>query len=270
MGVADALHRGTEGWIAGIRLAVLSARTTEGLAGLVAEAGPSSYVMGYFFDEVLSTLPPELTSALLSVSTLDRFCPQLLDAIWRVEGNGSSLEELCLDPTLTGRDFLDWAEGEHLFLIPLEEEGRWFRLHRLFRSLLAEELNRRCGDESREILRRRAEAWIRDHGLMDEGSPSCHTRSTLSASDRVGLTPRETEILGLVAQGKSNKRVARDLSVSVETVKKHVYNSFRKLDVENRLKAVEKARALGILKTWPFPSHPSRSAIRGSPVLPLR
>jgi len=255
--VADALHRGTEGWIAGIRLAVLSARTAEGLAGLVAETGPSSYVMGYLFDEVLSTLPPNLAPALLSVSTTGRFCAELLDAMWRAEGSGSTVEGLSLDPHLTGRDFLDWAEGEHLFLIRLDEEGRWFRLHHLFKALLAEELNRCCGEESRGILRRRTDAWFREHGLMDEGAPGHDTRRVPSASDPVGLTLRETEILALVARGKSNKRVARDLSISVETVKKHVYNSFRKLDVRNRVKAIEKARALGILGTWCSPSHPS-------------
>jgi ATP/maltotriose-dependent transcriptional regulator MalT len=212
--------------------------------------------MGYLFDEVLSTLPPNLAPALLSVSTLDRFCPELLDAMWRVEGDGSTLEELCLNPSLTGRDFLEWAEGEHLFLIPLDEGGRWFRLHHLFKALLAEELTMRSGEESRGILRRRAEAWFREQGLMDRGAPGHDTRRLPSSSDPLGLTLRETEILALVARGKSNKRVARDLSLSVETVKKHIYNSFRKLDVNNRVKAVEKARTLGILEPWYSPSSP--------------
>lgn len=254
--VADALHGGTEGWIAGIRLAVLSARTAESLAGLVAEAGPSSYVTGYLFDEVLSALPADLAPALLSVSTLDRFCPELLDAMWQVEGSDSALEELSLDPQLTGRDFLNWAEGEHLFLIRLDEEGRWFRLHHLVKALLAEELTRRCSEESRGVLRRRADTWFREQGLMNGGAPGQDTRHVPSSSDPVGLTLRETEILALVARGKSNKRVARDLSISVETVKKHVYNVFRKLDVNNRVKAVEKARALGILEPWYSPSPP--------------
>jgi len=57
------------------------------------------------------------------------------------------------------------------------------------------------------------------------------------------LTLRESEILGLVAQGMSNKELAVRLRLSVATVKNHLYNAFRKLRVKRRLEALAKLRA---------------------------
>lgn len=61
------------------------------------------------------------------------------------------------------------------------------------------------------------------------------------------LTHRELEILGLVAKGASNREVARDLWLSDQTVKFHLANTYRKLCVSKRAKAVERARELGLL-----------------------
>ncbi|MGI6574726.1 MAG: response regulator [bacterium] len=51
------------------------------------------------------------------------------------------------------------------------------------------------------------------------------------------LTQREFEVLELIAQGYSNQRIAQDLTISEKTVKNHVTNIFRKLDVEDRTQA---------------------------------
>jgi DNA-binding NarL/FixJ family response regulator len=57
------------------------------------------------------------------------------------------------------------------------------------------------------------------------------------------LSPRETAILELIAQGHSNKTIARILGISPETVKTHVKNLFVKLGVEKRAQAVARAFA---------------------------
>jgi DNA-binding NarL/FixJ family response regulator len=54
----------------------------------------------------------------------------------------------------------------------------------------------------------------------------------------LGLTPRQNEVLGLLLQGKPNKLIARDLSLSVETVKDHVAAVLRALKVSSRTQAV--------------------------------
>jgi DNA-binding NarL/FixJ family response regulator len=56
--------------------------------------------------------------------------------------------------------------------------------------------------------------------------------------ERLGLTPRQREVLGLLLQGKPNKLIARELSLSVETVKDHVAAVLRALNVTTRTQAV--------------------------------
>lgn len=61
------------------------------------------------------------------------------------------------------------------------------------------------------------------------------------------LSSRELEVLALVSQGYKNDSIADKLFVSVDTVKKHLYNAYQKLYVNNRISAVRKARELGLI-----------------------
>jgi LuxR family transcriptional regulator, maltose regulon positive regulatory protein len=63
------------------------------------------------------------------------------------------------------------------------------------------------------------------------------------------LSPRERNILQLIAEGQSNKEIARTLGVAPETVKSHVKNIFVKLDVERRAQAVARAQSLGVVRS---------------------
>lgn len=62
------------------------------------------------------------------------------------------------------------------------------------------------------------------------------------------LTNRELDTLELLGKRLSNREIARELSVSVETVKTHLQNIFQKLDVANRREAIDKAGQLGLLE----------------------
>ena len=64
----------------------------------------------------------------------------------------------------------------------------------------------------------------------------------------VGLTPREIDVLALLAEGASNKAIARKLAISVHTVKFHVASLFDKLDADGRTGAVAQAARLGAIK----------------------
>jgi two-component system nitrate/nitrite response regulator NarL len=63
----------------------------------------------------------------------------------------------------------------------------------------------------------------------------------------VKLTPREVEIINQIAEGLSNKAIAQQLSIETQTVKNHVHNILDKLQLHNRLQAVEYAREKKLL-----------------------
>jgi len=63
----------------------------------------------------------------------------------------------------------------------------------------------------------------------------------------VGLTPREHEILALIAQGLSNREIGEKLFVSENTVKTHSSRLFEKMQVNRRVQAVQKGKDLGLI-----------------------
>ncbi len=63
------------------------------------------------------------------------------------------------------------------------------------------------------------------------------------------LSAREGDILKLIAEGRSNKEIARNLAITPETVKSHVKHIFIKLNVEKRAQAVSRAQMLGLAGT---------------------
>lgn len=66
--------------------------------------------------------------------------------------------------------------------------------------------------------------------------------------DAIKLTPREVEIINKIAEGLSNKEIAQRLSVEVQTIKNHIHNILDKLQLHNRLEAVQYARERNLLK----------------------
>ncbi|GAP15715.1 ATP-dependent transcriptional regulator [Longilinea arvoryzae] len=71
--------------------------------------------------------------------------------------------------------------------------------------------------------------------------------STLEEPQTAFLSPRETEVLILVSEGKSNREISAQLYLALNTVKRHAYNIYAKLDVNNRTQAVSRARQLGLI-----------------------
>jgi LuxR family transcriptional regulator, maltose regulon positive regulatory protein len=61
------------------------------------------------------------------------------------------------------------------------------------------------------------------------------------------LTSRELEVLTMLAAGKSNQAIARQLVVTLDTIKKHVSHVLAKLGAANRTEAVARARELGLI-----------------------
>lgn len=84
--------------------------------------------------------------------------------------------------------------------------------------------------------------------LADVGSTAINgTPGNLARGDAANLTPRQRDVLQLLAQGQTNKQIARHCDLAEATVKMHVTAIFRALDVSNRTQAVIAAEQLGLL-----------------------
>lgn len=161
--VVAALGDRTEGWAAGLHLAALSLQGRGDVARFVAEfSGSHRFVLDYLTEEVLERLPAELRTFLLETSVLDRLCGPLCDA---VVGRPD------------GQQLLEAVERASLFLIPLDEERRWWRYHHLFADLLRANLHAQFPGRAPE-LHRAAATWYADHGLPDDA-----VRHALAAGD---------------------------------------------------------------------------------------
>jgi DNA-binding NarL/FixJ family response regulator len=79
------------------------------------------------------------------------------------------------------------------------------------------------------------------------GESVAPTSTWRTRAESADLTEREFEIVNLIADGLSNKQIARRLSVSLYTVKNHVHNLLQKLQASDRMAAVSHLRARGWL-----------------------
>ncbi len=161
----EALEARTEGWIAGLQLAALSAqgRTVERLAQFVeAFTGSNRYVLEYLSEEVLQQQPEEIQSFLLYTSLLDRLNGPLCDAMLGKDDGQAMLKQL---------------ERANLFIVPLDDEQRWYRYHTLFAGVLRSRLQHAQPKLVPE-LHRRASAWYEQHEMLAEA-----VQHALAASD---------------------------------------------------------------------------------------
>ena len=69
---------------------------------------------------------------------------------------------------LSGTEFICWLRDDNLFLVTLDDQGQWFRLHHLFQSLLRHLLEKSVKPDEIAAVRMRASAWCAENGLLDE------------------------------------------------------------------------------------------------------
>jgi LuxR family maltose regulon positive regulatory protein len=143
----------TEGWIAGLQLAGLSIRDRADPSGFIAGLrGTHRFILSYLTEEVLHRQPPEIQDFLLQTSILQRLNGALCDA---VTGRADSVQ------------LLEQLFTANLFLIPLDDEGRWYRYHPLFADLLRDRQLVRPEGETAD-LHRRASRWYAQAGMATE------------------------------------------------------------------------------------------------------
>ncbi len=160
---AAALYQRTEGWAAGLRLAVISLSGHPDPERFVAEFSGTDRAIGeYLMAEMLERQSSEVQSMLLRTSLVDRMNGELADLLAGRSGSEQMLLEL---------------EEANAFVVSLDAQRKWFRYHQLLADFLRLELRRTLGDEVPD-LHRRAARWFADHGEVVEA-----VRHTLAAGD---------------------------------------------------------------------------------------
>ena len=149
----EALLRKTEGWPAGLYLAALSLRHAADRHAFVGRFGGSNrHVIDFLVTEVLQAHDPPVQALMLRTSVLDRLSGPLCDAVLEQQDSAAMLEAL---------------SRTNLFLVPLDDQGGWYRFHHLYARLLRVEFERREPGLA-PALHHRAYAWHRDHGTVGE------------------------------------------------------------------------------------------------------
>ncbi|MFL7837882.1 MAG: LuxR C-terminal-related transcriptional regulator [Candidatus Promineifilaceae bacterium] len=165
-----ALEKRTEGWITGLQMAALSMQGRSDTAAFIdAFTGSHHFVLDYLLEEVLSRQPQDVQDFLLQTAVLDNLNGPLCDAVCFFETPESSPgTAVCFSETrMDGQQMLEYLQQANLFIIPLDDERRWYRYHHLFADLLRQRAQRQFPDRLAE-LHGRASAWYEENGLEVE------------------------------------------------------------------------------------------------------
>jgi LuxR family maltose regulon positive regulatory protein len=146
-----ALEARTEGWVAGLQLASLSLRGHPSGADFIRSfTGSDRFVLDYLMEEVLGQQPEAVQQFLLQTAVLNQLTGPLCDAL-----TGGT----------DGQEMLESLERANLFLVPLDNERRWYRYHHLFAGLLRQQLRQTTAEGEVAALHSRAADWFEAHGM---------------------------------------------------------------------------------------------------------
>jgi LuxR family maltose regulon positive regulatory protein len=149
----NSLEARTEGWIAALQLAALSLQDRDDVSAFIASfTGDDRFVVDYLAEEVLERQPEAVRTFLLRTAILGRLTGSLCDAVTGTGGGAAMLESL---------------DRANLFVVPLDDQRRWYRYHHLFGDVLRA---RMLGEQPGQIseLHRRASDWFEANGDRPE------------------------------------------------------------------------------------------------------
>ena len=189
---AALLHQRTEGWAAGLRLAVISLAGHPDPERFVTEfSGSERTVAEYLLAEMLERQPPDVQDLLLRTCLLDRVNGELADLLTGRPGS----ERILLD-----------LEDANAFVESLDPERTWFRYHHLFADLLRLELRRTLPEEV-PALHRRAAGWFTVQGQVAEAIG--HTQAAGDWAEAARLLADHSFSLTLDGQAQTMQALLR-------------------------------------------------------------
>ena len=161
----EAIVGRSEGWPAGLRLAALSLSGSSSTDPDRLPTGRSRLLMDYFLEEVLAQTGPKIVGTLLRSSVLEEMSIPVVSAVTQI-------------PISAAAQFLEYLERNNLFVVALEGQDGWFRLHHLLRDTLRNRLDTIETPEAIAGFHRRAADWFVANGYVDQA-----IRHALAAGD---------------------------------------------------------------------------------------
>jgi LuxR family maltose regulon positive regulatory protein len=167
------LESKTEGWIAGLQMAAISIQSQKDKSHFIRTlSGTNRFILDYLIEEVLGHQPPLIQAFMLRTSILDHISADLCEYVLgdgfisQLDLHDNSLD-FELGETGFGQSLLDHLDRNNLFILPLDNERRWYRYHRLFSELLQDQLSKEHPDLVHDLHMRACE-WCERNGLLNE------------------------------------------------------------------------------------------------------
>ena len=186
---AKKLGERTEGWIAGLQMAVLSLRSSNDISQYVAQfSAQNRYITDYLLDEVLLRQPEEINQFLLATSILERFSAPLCNQVVGIQNS---------------QEIIELLERSGLFIISLDSSRTWYRYHHLFAELLQKRWMDAHSLQSEE-LHRRAFEWFAARDMLEE----CINHAFAVNDYDLVITTIERSLNIIMAEGKFRNYLA--------------------------------------------------------------
>lgn len=167
----QALIERTEGWAAGLQLVALAMQKRPDIEEFISSfTGSNRYIVDYLLEEVIEHQSEDIQTFLLYTSVLERLCaPLCASVLGNVVAQEASRQGLAQGYAFSrqSQNVLEYLERTNVFLVPLDQERRWYRYHHLF----AEAMRARLALLHPELvaeLHMRASLWYEQNGLLSE------------------------------------------------------------------------------------------------------
>ena len=183
--VQNILQR-SEGWAAGLRLwlLALNGRTDNEYALLTGPHGSQGLIRDYLLEEIIAQQPDSIQQFLYATATLERFNSSLCDALRERQDSAQIIEYLL---------------AHHVFLVPLDKQGEWYRYHHLFSDAL---LVHQAASADMRTLHARASAWFAEHSMLNEAV-------------EYALLAQQPEIAAQLVQGSAEELLLAEQNISM-------------------------------------------------------
>lgn len=158
----EKLHKQTEGWVTGLRLASLTVKSNEDPNEAFEKINTINLAKSNFLlKEAISNLPETIQKCLIKVSILDRFCDEIIEEAFLLKSTENT-------KNITGKEVIQTLVDYNLFTISLDYDRKWYRFHHLFQELLQNQLKEDFSEEIINGYHQNISKWLYKNNFIEE------------------------------------------------------------------------------------------------------